>query len=148
MNDETLARAREARAWGRYAEALQLLSEVLHTQPSAAAWLERGQVYLELNDRRQARLDFDAASHADPTGATGDIARRELLQILNPFVPPHLASQQRGVPNRRLPHPWARTLVVLLLIASLSCALVSIIGYGRYPLRPALPTAVPTRFVR
>ena len=58
----TLQAAIAAREAGRYAEALSLLNNLLDERSDAAAWLERGRVYLALNDQRQARHDFNAAS--------------------------------------------------------------------------------------
>jgi len=145
MPDDPLVQAQAARERGRYPEALALLNAALEAQPQAALWIERGRVYRDLNDQRRARADFTAASEADPAGALGDTARAELLRLLAPPGPaPTTGPRPRPAP-RRAPHSWARTMVVLLLVASIACALVSIVGYGRYPLRPPAPTATPAR---
>lgn len=147
MTDDVLARAEAARHAGRYAEALQLLTTALGAGPDAALWTERGRVYGELNNVRQARADFTAASEADPAGELGDRARAELLRLLTPKSVSNATPRPQPAP-RPLPHAWVRTLVVLLLLASIGCAVISIVGYGRYPLRPAIPTAAPARTLK
>jgi tetratricopeptide (TPR) repeat protein len=139
----SLQAAIAAREAGRYAEALGLLNELLAERSDAAAWLERGRVYLALNDSRKARHDFNAASYEDPGGPVGDEARGELLRSLassaRPATMPRRTGQRRPPPN-----PWARTLVMVLLVLSILCALVAVIGFGqnRYQLSA---TAAPTR---
>ena len=142
MNADLLAQA--ARHSGRYAEALALLNAALGAGPDAALWTERGRVYAELNNPKQARAEIAAASEADPAGATGDTARAELLRLLLP-TPPQSARPRPRPASRPRPHAWTQTLVVALLLASLGCAAISVIRYGRYPLRPPAPAAAPTR---
>ncbi|HYF62362.1 MAG TPA: hypothetical protein VD886_06080, partial [Herpetosiphonaceae bacterium] len=106
--------------------------------------LERGRVYLALNDPRKARHDFNAASYEDPGGPVGDEARGELLRSLaapsDPAAPRRAASRRRSPP----PNPWARTLVLALLVLSILCALVAVVGFGQNQ-RRFIPTAAPTR---
>ncbi len=145
MNADLLAQAQAARHSGRYAEALALLNAALGARPDAALWIERGRVYAELNNPKQARADFTAASEADPKGVAGDMGRAELLRLLAPPTPPQNARPRPKPAPRPATHAWAQTLVVALLLASIGCAVISIASYGRYPLRPPAPTAVPTR---
>jgi len=146
----TLQAAIAAREAGRYAEALSLLNNLLDERSDAAAWLERGRVYLALNDQRQARHDFNAASYEDPVGAIGDEARGELLRSLlapgSQVSPRRPAPAPRGFPRQPPPNPWARTLVMVLLLLSILCALVAVIGFGQNPLNFTTPAA-PTRTI-
>jgi tetratricopeptide (TPR) repeat protein len=135
----TLQAAIAAREAGRYAEALSLLNNLLDERSDAAAWLERGRVYLALNDQRQARHDFNAASYEDPVGAIGDEARGELLRSL--VAPTAQVPPRRPAVRQPPPNPWARTLVVALLLLSILCALVAVIGFGQNPLHFATPAA-------
>lgn len=140
----TLQAAIAAREAGRYGEALSLLNNLLDERSDAAAWLERGRVYLALNDQRQARHDFNAASYEDPAGTIGDEARGELLRSL--VSPASQVAPRRPAVRQPPPNPWARTLVIALLLLSILCALVAVIGFGQNPLNFTTPAA-PTRTV-
>lgn len=144
--EEILQQANIARERGRYGEALALLNGVLSTAPNTAALTERGRVYAALNNRELARADFDAASQADPSGSDGDAARAELLRLLAPPPAPTPPIIYRTKPKTRsIPNAWARNLVILFVVLSIACSLVSVIAFGRYPLRPPPATAQPTR---
>jgi ferric-dicitrate binding protein FerR (iron transport regulator) len=145
----TLQAAIAAREAGRYAEALGLLNALLAERSDAAAWLERGRVYLAINDQRKARHDFNAASYEDPSGAVGDEARGELLRSMAAPANTQRVPAPRPRPTARRqppPNPWARTLVMVLLLLSILCALVAVIGFGQNPLQ-FTTTAAPTRTI-
>lgn len=143
---EILQQASVARERGRYGEALALLNALLATTPNTAALTERGRVYAALNNRELARADFDAASHADPSGSDGDAARAELLRLLAPPLGPTPPIIYRTKPKTRpMPNAWVRNVVVLFVVLSIACSLVSVIAFGRYPLRPPQSTTLPTR---
>ena len=128
--------------YGRYNEAMRLLHTAIAAEPAAPLLLERGRVYVLLGNTEAALADLQAASAADPQGASGDAARTELLRLLTP--PPVLQPAQPA-PTRERPYRWAVYVLLFVLILSFICTLIFILNTGQAIVGPYLtPMPAPT----
>ena len=137
-----LQQAQYFRERGDYADALRIVNQLLATERDPAVVLEHGRIYAELNDRAQARADFEAVSFADPTGELGDQARRELLRLITPPPMPQ-PIRYRTQTRREPPNKWALRMVLFIVVLSVICSLL-MVGSLRDTVQQRITAPTPT----